>query len=96
LPSDWKSTEGLPVKGSLKSVIVIRPSLLIDRKSQAEKYESKGRKDKEPYKVSTEEIGGYAVSRRDVAHFVVDLVTKRWNEFENKIVNISYCRASLF
>jgi hypothetical protein len=90
LPSNWKSTEGLPAEGSLKSVIVLRPSMFTDGKSQAEKYEENGRKGKEPYRVSTEEISGYTISRRDVAHFIVALVTKRWNEFDNKIVNISY------
>ncbi|EKM75291.1 hypothetical protein AGABI1DRAFT_103047 [Agaricus bisporus var. burnettii JB137-S8] len=90
LPSEWRSTEGLPAEGSLKGVVVLRPSLLTDGKSLAEEYEGKDRKDKKPYKVSTEEIGGYTVSRRDVAHFVVDLVTQRWNEFENKVVNITY------
>jgi hypothetical protein len=90
LPSNWQSAEGLPAEGSLKSIVVVRPSLLVDGKSQAEKFEAKGRKDKEPYKVFLKEIGGYMVSRKDVAHFVVGVVTKRWTEFENIIVNISY------
>lgn len=90
LPSDWKSTEGLPAEGTLKSVIVLRPSMFTDGKCQAEKYEESGRKGKAPYRASTEEIGGYTISRRDVAHFVVDLVTKRWDEFDHKVVNISY------
>jgi hypothetical protein len=51
--------------------------------------EAKG-KDKLPYRVSEQELGGYTISRKDIAHFVVDALTRRWNEFENKRVNVAY------
>lgn len=89
-------------QNELRHVVVLRPSLFTDGESLGEKYdeaerkakETKGKerkKDKAPYRVETErEIGGYTISRKDVAHFIVDLVLNRWAEYENKIVNISY------
>ncbi|KAF9447902.1 hypothetical protein P691DRAFT_801664 [Macrolepiota fuliginosa MF-IS2] len=97
LPSEWEKTEGLPKESSLSGVVVIRPSLLTDGECLGDAYDTAikqgkgGKKAKKPYKVSAEkELGGYTVSRKDVAHFVLDLVLNRWAEFENKIVNISY------
>lgn len=78
--------------------MVVRPSIFTDGESLGDKYDALqkegggGKKPgKAPYRVSTDkELGGYTISRKDVAHFVVDVVLSRWNEFENKIVNISY------
>ena len=86
---DWKNREGLPVEGSLKRVLVIRPAMLTDGDCVAEKSAGKA-KAKAAYRVSEEEISGWTVSRKDVAHFVVDAVLNRWDEFENKSVNIAY------
>ncbi|KAE9394888.1 hypothetical protein BT96DRAFT_958687 [Gymnopus androsaceus JB14] len=79
----WKEREGLPAAGTLKGVLVVRPALLTDGICRADS------KDK-AYKVQEEEIGGWTVSRKDVAHFVADAVLNRWNEFSDKIVNIGY------
>lgn len=84
LGSDWKHRPGLPAEGTLKKVLVIRPTLLTDGPCLTESSE------KEPYRVSEAELGGWNVSRKDVAHFVVDVVLNRWEEFENKVVNITY------
>ncbi len=97
LPARWeKTTEGLPEAGSLQHVMVLRPSIFVGGESLGDKYDAveskvgKG-KTKAPYRVSTErDLGGYTVSRKDVAHFVADVVLNRWDTFENKIVNISY------
>ena len=92
-PGDWTKREGLPAPGSLKRVLVIRPALLTDGECIAEKEVSattKKGKRKEPYRVSDKELHGYTVSRKDVAHFVVDAVSNRWDEFENKCVSIAY------
>ncbi|KAJ3565592.1 hypothetical protein NP233_g7535 [Leucocoprinus birnbaumii] len=100
LPENWQSMEGLPKEGELKHVVVIRPSLLMDGESKGEKYDelkkqgkelpNKGKRGRLPYRVSTEsELGGYTVTRKDVAHFIVELIQGRWDEFENKVVNIS-------
>ncbi|KXN89299.1 hypothetical protein AN958_05803 [Leucoagaricus sp. SymC.cos] len=103
LPEGWEKTEGLPAESSLQHVIVIRPSLLTDGKSLGEKYDTlreegkekeiqKMRKKGQPYRVSTgtQELGGYTVARKDVAHFIVELFLNRWNEYDNKVVHISY------
>jgi hypothetical protein len=45
---------------------------------------------KKSYRVSEAELGGWTVSRKDVAHFVADVTLSRWDEFENKRVSIAY------
>lgn len=83
-PGDWQTREGLPEAGSLKKVLVIRPAMLNDGECVAEKAGSK------KYRVSTDNLSGYFVSRKDVAHFIADAVLNRWDEFENKTVDIAY------
>lgn len=85
-PGDWRMREGLPDAGSLQHVLVVRPAMLHDGECAAEKSGSK----KPAYRVSTDDLGGYFVSRKDVAHFVADTVLNRWDEFENKRVTIAY------
>lgn len=92
---EWRGREGLPKEGELKRVLVIRPALLTDGDCLADKLEAKpgkcGKKElKKAYRVSEEELGGWTVSRKDVAHFVVDAIVHRWDEFENKCVSIAY------
>ncbi|KAE9405604.1 hypothetical protein BT96DRAFT_916069 [Gymnopus androsaceus JB14] len=79
----WMEREGLPAAGTLKGVLVIRPALLTDGSCRADS-------NKNAYRVKEEEIGGWTVSRKDVAHFVADAMLNRWNEFSDKIVNIAY------
>lgn len=81
---DWKNREGLPAEGSLKRVLVIRPALLTDGDCVADKAQ------KAAYRVGEEVIGAWTVSRKDVAHFVVDAALNRWDEFEGKCVSIAY------
>ena len=38
----------------------------------------------------TGEVDGWTVSRRDVAHFIVDAVTNRWEEYGGRQVSIAY------
>lgn len=87
---NWKEKEGLPSAGSLKKVLVIRPALLTDGDCIADRPAKEGRQSKEPYRVSESELKGYTVSRKDVAHFVVDAITNKWDQCENKRVNIVY------
>lgn len=69
---DWTHREGLPEFGTLKKILVVRPALLMDGERKA------GKKGKDiGYKVSEQELGGWTVSRKDVAHFVVEAGTKR-------------------
>ena len=89
---DWVNREGLPAAGSLKRALVIRPALLTDGECFAESGDalSTGGQRKEPYRVSEADIRGWTISRKDVAHFVVDAVLHRWDQFENKCVSIVY------
>ncbi|KAJ7493415.1 hypothetical protein B0H11DRAFT_2006306 [Mycena galericulata] len=85
--TQWTERKGLPGPGTLKRVLVIRPALLTDGKCVADKVQSTGKG--KMYRVSEDELGGYTVSRKDVAHFIVDALG-RWEEFGNKHVNIAY------
>ncbi|KAG7442514.1 uncharacterized protein BT62DRAFT_973755 [Guyanagaster necrorhizus] len=83
--SAWREREGLPAAGSVKNIMVVRPALLTDGACRADGS------DKPAYRVSDKEIqGGYTVSRKDVAHFVVDAVSNRWNDFADKTITIVY------
>lgn len=86
LEKGWQGRDGLPAAGTLKNLLVIRPAILTDGVCVAE-TETKG---KLPYRVSETDIKGYTISRKDVAHFIVDAVTKKWDEYRDKRVNIVY------
>ncbi|KAL0565412.1 hypothetical protein V5O48_016614 [Marasmius crinis-equi] len=83
LPPNWTTQiPGLPKAGSLNEILVVRPALLTDGECRAEK-------DKKGYKVSEGDLGGWTVSRRDVAHFVADAVLNKWDQYVNKVISIS-------
>jgi len=86
LGSGWQ--DGLPEPGSVKDVVVIRPALLVDGDCKADKM--KDGKRKEPYRVKEGDIGGWTVSRKDVAHFVVEGVLGDWQKWAGKCVSIAY------
>ncbi|KAF8163703.1 hypothetical protein B0H34DRAFT_651415 [Crassisporium funariophilum] len=83
---DWTHRLGLPAAASLKRVLVIRPAFLTDGECIAETQPQGGA----PYRVSEGELGGWTISRKDVAHLVADAVLNRWDEYENKCVSIAY------
>ncbi|KAJ7772717.1 hypothetical protein DFH07DRAFT_878887 [Mycena maculata] len=80
----WTDRKGLPAPGSLENALVIHAGFLTDGPCEADE----GKR----YRVSEEELGpdGYKISRKDAAHFVVDVLTRRWNEFGDKRVNLTY------
>ncbi|KAK0482650.1 hypothetical protein IW261DRAFT_1468997 [Armillaria novae-zelandiae] len=80
----WRERAGLPAAGSMKNIMVVRPALLTDGACLADDS------DKPAYRVSDKEIKGYTISRKDVAHFVADAVSNRWNDFVNKRVTVVY------
>ncbi|KAL0565411.1 hypothetical protein V5O48_016613 [Marasmius crinis-equi] len=85
LSPDWTTqTPGLPDPGSLKQTLVVRPALLTDGECQADRKGEMG------YKLSEGDLGGWTVSRRDVAHFVADAVLNKWEQYVDKIISISY------
>lgn len=79
----WTKRRGLPAPGTLKGVLVIRPAWLTDGRCRADQ-------NKDAYRVKEAELGGYTISRKDVAHFIAEAVLHRWDEFSDKIVNIGY------
>ncbi|EPQ57830.1 hypothetical protein GLOTRDRAFT_36291 [Gloeophyllum trabeum ATCC 11539] len=80
LPKGWETTPGLPGKGELKDeVVVVRPALLTDGAA------------KEKYRTSDTIIpGAYTVSRKDVAHFIVEDIIKNWDSWKGKTASIVY------
>ena len=87
--SDWANSEGLPKFGTFSNVLIVHPALLTDGECVADKVEKSGKK-KKPYKVSSEEVSGYTVSRKDVAHFIVEDALKNWEKYRNTIATIVY------
>lgn len=83
LPENWKETEGLPGKGDLKGVVIVRPALLTQGVCK-EKYRIRSEGD---FAVK----GGYTISRQDVAHFIAErLLGEEWDAFEGKGVTLAY------
>lgn len=96
LPRGWQDIEGLPAAGSLKSIVVLRPALLLDGECKGDKVapakvngKDKGEV-KQPYRVVEEDITGYTISRKDVAHFAVEGALADWNKWEGKRLGIAY------
>lgn len=84
---DWQEREGLPSRGSL-SAVVLRPAMLTDGESLADMAVENGKS--LPYRTGPGEVGGYTVSRKDVAHFIVEGILKDWELWGNKQLSIAY------
>ncbi|KIO13767.1 hypothetical protein M404DRAFT_596494 [Pisolithus tinctorius Marx 270] len=85
LGANWK--ERVPDGGQLKSVVVIRPALLTDGECRADDAS----RNKQAYRVNEGDLSGsYMVSRKDVAHFLVEGVIKDWDTWQGKRVSIAY------
>ena len=90
LGADWKASANLPAPGSLKSVVVLRPALLTEGACRADTREPSSTSGG-PYKAEEGDLaGGWTVSRKDVAHFMVEGVIRQWTEWEGKRVSIAY------
>ncbi|KDQ61291.1 hypothetical protein JAAARDRAFT_124535 [Jaapia argillacea MUCL 33604] len=86
LPSGWESTPGLPGAGELKEVVLLRPALFTDGECKGDSV-----KGKEPYRVVEGNLPGlWTVSRKDVAHFIVEGLLEDWKKWEGKIVTMGY------
>ena len=87
LGPDW--ARRVPEPASLKRLVVIRPALLTDGECVADKPLKQGKT--EAYRIKEGDINSsWTVSRRDVAHFLVEKVVKNWDEWEGKRVSIAY------
>ncbi|KAG2347497.1 hypothetical protein BDR05DRAFT_974044 [Suillus weaverae] len=85
LGAGW--TSRIPNAGELKSIAVIRPALLTDGKCRAE-VKGKG---SEAYRVKEGDLErSWTISRRDVAHFLVEGMVRHWQEWEGKCASIAY------
>ncbi|KAG9313326.1 hypothetical protein JVU11DRAFT_5631 [Chiua virens] len=88
LARDWKTNAGLPTPGTLKNVVVIRPALLTDGACRADTQEPASGS---PYTAKEGDLAGaWTVSRKDVAHFLVERVIKEWDEWKGKRITIAY------
>jgi hypothetical protein len=80
----WTEREGLPQFGTIKDIVIIRPAILTHGRCTGDKSEH-------AYRVSDGPLGGaFAISRKDVSHFMVEKVIKKWSEFEGRTVAIAY------
>lgn len=88
LPPGWKSKldgERAEDGGFLTDVVVVRPSMLTDGDCKADKKGDKA------YRAEEKEVAsGYTVSRRDVAHFIVEKCLPRWEKWNGKCVRVAY------
>ncbi|KAH8824428.1 hypothetical protein DL96DRAFT_1501278 [Flagelloscypha sp. PMI_526] len=82
--SNWTERDGLPEGGSYKNkVIVVRAALLNDGECRSDKKEN-------AYRATTDELGGYFISRKDTGHFVAQLCLGSWEKWGGKVVNVGY------
>lgn len=81
---NWRELEGLPAPGTLKNIVVIRPAFLTDNEPHAENP------CKKPYRVSEDDIGGWIIGRKDVAHFLVEGILGHWDTYRGKCMSIAY------
>jgi hypothetical protein len=89
LPQGWRSLEGMPSEGGMKNVLVLRAALLTDGPARADMNTTE-RRSQRPYRVSvgdTERLG-YTISRRDVAHFIVQEALDDWEKWKGKCVSL--------
>jgi hypothetical protein len=83
---DWTNREGLPAAGTLqKSAVIVRPAMLTDGECRADSPKAK----KAGYRAKKSLSSPYTVSRKDVAHFLVEGLLKRWEDFD-RVVEIAY------
>jgi len=80
----WMQKQGLPVPGTLRNAMIVRAGVLTDGECLAD---SKGSK---AYRAAEGEVGGYDISREDVAHFIFDAVKNHWNKYGGRQVSVAY------
>jgi hypothetical protein len=76
LKQGWKQT--LPAEGWAKHGVVIRAAMLNDGP------------DKEVYKATVGDRYAWFISRKDVAHFIVEELVPNWEKYDGNIVTIGY------
>lgn len=89
LPADWARVESTQGEGALKRVLFIRGAMYTDGECKGDAQQTGG---KAPYRVGEGDLknNGYTISRKDMAHFVVEGALADWDRWENKVVSIAY------
>lgn len=89
LPKEWKTLEGMPAEGAFKSIMILRAGWLTDGPAKADEEANRG---KRVYRVCTNDRDalGYTISRKDVAHFIVEDALENWETWEGKPVSLYY------
>lgn len=87
VPADWTKMQGLPAAGSLKTVIVLRAGGLTDGPAKGDDPTKKP-----PYTAcdDDEKCAGYMITRKDVAHFIVENALQNWDKWQGKRVSLAY------
>jgi hypothetical protein len=80
LPSDGSWKDELTGSDVVASGVVLRPAFLTDGACKGKYRTSVGDHGK----------GFTSISRRDVAHFIVEDVMKHWTKWENTVVSLAY------
>jgi hypothetical protein len=81
LPSGWEATSaGLPTKGELSEVLIVRPAWLTDGPATGVYRVVDGQGD---HQCKT-------ISRQDVAHFIVNQAVPTWSQWSGKAVSLGY------
>ncbi len=83
LPGWEKRLPGAP--GYLKSVLIVQPALYTDGVGKADTAGGK-----KVYRAEDRDFSAYTISRRDVAHFIVEDALANWNKWEGKCVRLAY------
>jgi hypothetical protein len=65
--------------------MIMRPAMLTDSQCRADSPKAK----KAAYRVKESLSSPYTVSQKDVAHFLVEGLLKRWEHFD-RVVEIAY------
>lgn len=93
LRSEWEKEADTPQVGSLKHVLIVRPAFLTDGKCKGDS-ESIKQSNKAPYRCGEDSElrghNGYTISRKDVAHFIVEEAVPNWSRWEGKRANVGY------
>jgi len=83
LPRDWQ--ERVPEAGSVKDILVVRGALFSDGPC-------KGDEKPNAYRAITggDLTGTWSISRRDMAHFIVETALKDWSRWGGKVAKVAY------
>ncbi|TCD71853.1 hypothetical protein EIP91_003196 [Steccherinum ochraceum] len=86
MPAGWKNT--LQKSGVVfPELTIIKPALLTDGACKGDKPKA----GKAAYQVSEQVIGnGYTISRKDIAHFIAEVLLEDWAKYGGKTLNVAY------